>query len=460
MSDRTCPSCNIEFKFPSKLKRHFESSYHCKKTDEEITDYFKDTDDNDNIIKCDSCLKTFTRKSSYTRHQNMSSCRRQENATILESLTSDQIKIITNIIKQKPSKTNISNNNLTNSNNLTNNTINNNINNIINNNNNSNNTIINNNNTIIQHINPFGFEDVRTIPITEMKQILMSGPESGIEIIKTIYSKIENKNFYKPNISKPEIACLNKDFNLTIYKTREFADALFDRCIAFLHHMLYLCKNEYTKHNIRYIYDNIEHIETTMRTEIYDKKLKTIIETEFLNNNINNKDRIKKFIKEIKDNVDTKDNSLLQIKNTLDLKEDNNNEYKISITSLELNNVFGDPKIILGSRKEEIILNLRISRFEESIFYNFWIDRIKNIKKYVMNSNKNVSIGDIANLSKEENKIMTMLDIINRRVENNRGDDYLDLNINDEFRLDDIVQENENIVDERDLHTFDSLVSR
>lgn len=433
MSDRTCPSCNIEFKFPSKLKRHFESSYHCKKTDEEITDYFKDTDDNDNIIKCDSCLKTFTRKSSYTRHQNMSSCRRQENATILESLTPDQIKIITNIIKQKPSKTNISNNNLTNSNN----TINNNINNIINNNNNSNNTIINNNNTIIQHINPFGFEDVRTIPITEMKQTLMFGPEAGIEIIKTIYNKIENKNFYKPNISKPEIACLNKDFNLTIYKSREFADALFDRCIAFLHHMLYLCKNEYTKHNIRYIYDNIEHIETTMRTEIYDKKLKTIIETEFLNNNINNKDRIKKFIKKFREDTDIKDNSLLQIKNTLDLKENNNNEYKISITSLELNNVFGDPKIILGLRKEEIILNLRISRFEESIFYNFWMDRMKNIKKYVMN-NKKASIGDIANLSKEENKIMTMLELIKMRVENNKGDDYLDLNINDEFRLEDV----------------------
>ena len=95
-------------------------------------------------------------------------------------------------------------------------------------------------------------------------------------------------------------------------------------------------------------------------------------------------------------------------------------------------------KIILGLRKEEIILNLRISRFEESIFYNFWIDRIKNIKKYVMNSNKNASIGDIANLSKEENKIMTMLELIKMRVENNKGDDYLDLNINDEFRLEDV----------------------
>ena len=457
MSDRTCPSCNIEFKFPSKLKRHFESSYHCKKTDEEISDYFKDTDDN--IIKCDNCSKTFTRQSSYTRHQNTSSCRRQENSTILNSLTPDQIKIITNIIKQKPNTPN------------NNNTINNNINNIINNNNNSNNTIINNNNnniinnnnTIIQLINPFGFEDVRTIPISEMKTILTSGSEAGIEIIKTIYNKIENKNFYKPNISRPEIACLNVDLKLTIYKSREFCDALFDRCITFLHHMLYLCKNEYSRNNIKYIYDNIEHIENTMRTEIYEKKLQNIIETEFINNNINNKDRIKKFIKEIKDNVDTKNNLLLQIKNTTTLKEDKNNEYKISITNIELNTIFGDPKIILGLRKEEIILNLRISRFEESIFYNFWIDRIKNIKTYVM-KNKKATIGDIANLSKEENKIMTMLELINKRVENNRGDDYLDLNINDEFRLDDIVQVDDDIVDDdinvRELHSFDSLVSR
>ena len=65
------------------------------------------------------------------------------------------------------------------------------------------------------------------------------------------------------------------------------------------------------------------------------------------------------------------------------------------------------------------------------------MDRMKNIKKYVIN-NKKASIGDIANLSKEENKIMTMLELIKMRVENNKGDDYLDLNINDEFRLEDV----------------------
>ena len=418
MSNKICPSCKTEFKFKSYLIRHINKNVYCSS---KINDINKLISDINEIKKCNfscsKCNSNFTQKSSLKTHLEKSKCSKTE--------------------IQIPNKINNTLNNLTN-----NNTINN-INNI------SNNTIINNN-TIIQLINPFGFEDVRTIPISEMKTILTSGTEAGIKIIKTIYNKIENKNFYKPNISRSEIAFLNIDLKLTIYKSREFCDALFDRCITFLHHMLYLCKNEYSRNNIKYIYDNIEHIETTMRTEIYDKKLQNIIETEFINNNINNKDRIKKFIKEIKDNVDTKNNLLLQIKNTTILKEDKNNEYKISITNIELNNIFGDPRIILGLRKEEIILNLRISRFEESIFYNFWIDRIKNIKIYVI-KNKKATIGDIANLKKEENKIMSMLELIKKRVENNIGDYYLDLNINDEFRLDDIVQDNEDVVDDRDI---------
>ena len=458
----SCPKCKIVFKYPSLLKTHFRKAYHCLLIEEDIEKFF-------NTYECLLCKKNFNNIKALNRHSKETICGKRQtlqintqllknkntnNTNFLDSLTPEQLKQIAKIINKKSIKTDISNNNLTNSNN-SNNTINNitnNNNTIINNN--SNNTI---NNTIIQHINPFGFEDVRTIPITEMKTILTSGTEAGLQIIKTIYNKIENKNFYKPNISRSEIACLNEDFKLTIYKSKEFCDALFDRCITFLHHMLYLCKNEYSKNNIKYIYDNIEHIETTMRTEIYDKKLQSIIETEFINNNINNKDRIKKFIKDIKDNTDIKDNSLLQLKNTSTLTEDKSKEYKISITNLELNNVFGDPKIILGLRKDEILLNVRISRFEESIFYNFWIDRIKNIKKYVMN-NKKSTIGDIVNLSKEETKIMSMLELISKRVDNNRGDDYLDLNLDDEFRLDDITsEENDDEEDIRDLESMNSL---
>ena len=54
-------------------------------------------------------------------------------------------------------------------------------------------------------------------------------------------------------------------------------------------------------------------------------------------------------------------------------------------------------------------------------------------------NNKTSKIGDIINLTKEETKIMTMLEIIKMRVENVKGGEYLDLNINDEFRLEDII---------------------
>lgn len=471
MSNIKCPKCFCIFKFTSVLKKHLQISSRCAVSEEEINNYFiqnnlcnkiyklnKNNNNiivNDNInekinnninininkiIKCNTCNKEFSRLDSLNRHKKTTKC----DPTIIE-ITPSSTSTSTTPVTQ--SQTNINNNTNTNSHNTTNNTI-------INNTDNS-------NNTIIQHINPFGLEDVRTIPISEMKSILNSGPEAGLHIIKAIYTKIENKNFYKPNIARSEVACLNEDLKLTIYKSREFADAFFDRCIALLHHMLYLCKHEFTAVSIKCIYDNIEYIETTMRTEIYDKKLQSIIESEFRNNNLDTKDRIKNFIKKIKEETDTKDSSLLQIKNTLSLTHDKNNEYKTSINSIELNNLFGDPKVILGLKKEEILLNLRISRFEESLFYNFWIERLNNIKKYVMN-NKKSTIGDIANLKKEEEKILTMLDIIKRRVENATGEDYIDLNINNEFRLDDIVsreQDRDRDSEIQDLESFTNLVS-
>ena len=197
-----------------------------------------------------------------------------------------------------------------------------------------------------------------------------------------------------------------------------------------------------------------------MRTEIYDKKLQNIIETEFRNNNIDTKDRIKNFIKQTKIETDIKDNSLLQIKNNLELKTETNNELKKSIKNDELNRLFGDPKVILGLRKEEILLNLRITRFEESIFYNFWRDRIKNIKDYIM-THKKSTIGDIINLTKEENKINGMLDIIKQRVDNYRGNEDIDLNINEEFNLNDFEREEEEntintIINNTDLTDLDN----
>jgi len=442
MSDRTCIKCKTKFRYPSTLKTHLENSSRCAISQEEINNFFASIEtiaqpvvqtivepivkpivqqiNNIKIHKfnCDTCNKLFTRKSSLLRHQREISCF-NKNETITENINpTDNININSNQIpipnqNQNPIQTQIYNTNNQNT---------------INSNNTINNTIINNNTTIIQHINPFGFEDVRTISIPEMKKILSSGENSGIQIIKAIYNKIENKNFYKPNMSRPEIACLNTDFNLTIYKCKEFCDALFDRCITFLHHMLYLCKHEYSKDAIKNIYNNIEYIETTMRTEIYDKKLQNIVESEFRNNNIDNKDRIKKFIKEIKNKSESKEQSKYLLNNVLSLNNDSNKEYKISINDEELNKVFGDPKVIIGLNKQEFIEEFHFKRYEDTKFYKFWTDRIKNEITYI-NKSKTATIGDIKTIKCRTKKIELMLNIIKARADCLNGGELIDLDV-------------------------------
>ena len=435
MEDRSCFKCKETFRYPSTLKIHLEISSRCAISKEEIDKFFlsiqsnkkknkkeiqqpiqpsikeqsqepiqetiQEQNKNKLIIKfnCIICNKLFTRKSSLLRHQREIICQ-----SPIEVTTQVSIQAQTNIPNQI--------NNTTNNNNTINNTFNN----------------IINNTTIIQHINPFGFEDVRAIPIPEMKAILSSGNNAGFQIIKTIYNKFENKNFYKPNMSRPEIACLNTEFNLTIYKNKEFCDALFDRCIAFLHHMLYLCKHEYSKTSIKNIYENIEYIETTMRTEIYDKQLQNIIESEFRNNNLDNKDRISKFIKEIKDNLETKEQSTSLLNNVLTLSNESHNEYKISISEKEINNALGDPKVLLGLIKPELIDEFTFNRFEDTRFYKFWIDRIKNENIYV-NKSKTATIGDIKNLKIRKTKIDLMMNIIQSRAENLKPRELIDLDV-------------------------------
>jgi hypothetical protein len=453
MSDRSCPTCKHVFKYPSLLKIHFKNSYHCLLEDDKINNYF--TNINVNLInintyKCDKCLHNFTNIKALNRHKKETKCGKtqaNENTTQLtNSVSNEDIikfikklnpKLTKNIEKLIDNTLQINNNN--NDNHIVNQT------NIINNN------TINNNTTIIQHINPFGFEDVRTIPIPEMKAILNSGERAGFQIIKAIYNKIENKNFYKPNMSRPEIACLNTEFNLTIYKSREFCDALFDRCIAFLHHMLFLCKNEYSKNSIKNIYENIEYIETTMRTEIYDKQLENIIESEFRNNNLDNKDRIKKFIKDIKDNIETQEQSKSLINNILLLNNDSSKEYKITITDEDINKVLGDPKIIIGLNKQELREEFHFKRYEETKFYKFWTDRIKNEITYI-NKCKTATIGDIKTIKTRRTKIELMLNIIKARADNLKAGDLIDLDVDGFiYEVDDDDDDNNDNNDEQEL---------
>ena len=505
MADRTCPKCNLKFKFPSILKTHVKNSFHCLMSNEDIEEYINKNSitkkQKSSIIKCVNCNLVFSQLSSLTRHNKETKCGKLNKNQNTETdkyrnikLDKEFIKHIKTLPKQiantiekilEKKEKNICINNTTN-------TTNNNIDNITNNNtdtitNNIDTNIINhiNNNINIQHINPFGFEDVRTIPMSEMKLILNSGENAGIYIIKSIYNKLENKNFYKPNISKSEIAFLNEDFKLTVFKTREFADALFDRCIVLLHHILYLCKTEYTSNMIRNIYDNIEHIENTMRTEIYDKNLQTIIESEIRNNNLENKTKINKYIKDIKDISEIHNYAKENIKKIKELETDSKNNYKISLGDQEFNKIIGDPKLTIGLTQNEIQLDMILNRFEDTKFYKFWIDRIKLEQNLIDNytntnttntnttntnttntdttntnttntdttntdtnttntdttntdtdtNNKKILLGDIINIKKRIDNIKQMLNIIKLRHEKLPPGEYINLNVGNRYTI-------------------------
>jgi hypothetical protein len=165
-----------------------------------------------------------------------------------------------------------------------------------------------------------------------------------------------------------------------------------------------------------------------MRTEIYDKKLQNIIESEFRNNNIDNKGRIKKFIQETKENTEIKVNS----ESLINAIESNNkeyvNEYEKTITNEDLNKALGDPTILLGLNKQELINEFIFKQFEETTFYKFWQDRIKNETNYINNC-KTATIGDMNSLRKRQRQIDFMLNTIRTRSDNLDGDSPINLDV-------------------------------
>ena len=497
MSLIICPKCITNYKYPSVLKKHLQTSVRCLTSNEEIITLFENYKLNNvkvikkKIISCNICDSIFTKTSSLKRHQNKA-CNNKTNIinTISNSIPNVIPNVASNIIPNANSipnsipnsnaihnvasnnnqnidiidiltklppdlalkfleflsikhnaNANANSNNTTNNtanntaNNTTNNNINNTTNNLIQNNTIQNNTIQNNNliqnntnNITIQHISPFGFEDVRKIPILEMKRILKSGLNSGILIIKAIYSQIENKNFYKPNMGKSDIACLNDSYDLTIYKGNQFADVLFDRCITLLHHMLYLCKTELSTLEIQLIYDNIEYIETTMRTEIYEKKLQNIIESEVRNNNANNKSSISKYVKHIKKSPEIKTNATNVLKNIKQLSNKVNKDLQISITDEDFNDALGDPQLYFSLTKDEHNYEFQMKQYQDTKFYSYWQNRLKEEKDYIENK-EDKTIGDIVNIYKREEFIKMKLDVVGDRHKTLQHGEIINLDV-------------------------------
>ena len=81
--DRTCLNCKHIFRFPSDLKKHLKISFHCKKTDVEIENFFNNINNNNKTknksVNCLICKKEFTRKESLERHLKTLRCSKPQN---------------------------------------------------------------------------------------------------------------------------------------------------------------------------------------------------------------------------------------------------------------------------------------------------------------------------------------------------------------------------------------------
>ena len=76
MSDKTCPKCLTVYKYPHMLKQHFTNTYHCKKTTDEIKEFFilNKVKKNNDLYKCNKCIKDFPNIKSLKRHSKETVC--------------------------------------------------------------------------------------------------------------------------------------------------------------------------------------------------------------------------------------------------------------------------------------------------------------------------------------------------------------------------------------------------
>lgn len=390
MTDRTCPTCNYKFAFPSRLKNHLQIATHCKKTNEEIDLFFSNitntsiaTNNNKIIYKCLKCNNTYINKYTLKKHQTISKCATHPNL-ISNSHPSN--------LPQQPTILPLTTANI---NNLINNTTNNNNINI------TNNLTINN---IIQHIYPFGFEKLPNISKEEMKKLLLSGDKGVIEIIKLVYEQEENKNFYKINMKNNNISYLNDKYKLGICQENEMKATLYRNCISLPNDMLVICKDLLTTDEILFINSNNKSISEKIKEEIYDNGLKNIINTQLIYNSKTTKKNLDKYINSLSLNPMIKQDAINNIEDVMCISQNTKNEFTPHLSLMQINKKLGDPITAPELTKSITHNDFCMKKFEDTKYKKYWDKRKKDETKIVM-SLTTKTIGDIIELDNRLNKI-------------------------------------------------------
>jgi hypothetical protein len=254
-----------------------------------------------------------------------------------------------------------------------------------------------------------------------MLRLLELGDEGVIEIVKLVCEQDENKNFYKINMNKNNISFLSNKYKIDVCQETQLKQTLLKQCVILTYQMLIICSPLLSSDKIFFINSNLQNISTKMKEEIYDNGLKNIIEYELRNNNKITKDKIKKYTKEINENLDIKEQALLNYNNILQLKDNTFKSLSPSISLYEINSKLGDPISIPEMSYEFTYRDFDTKRFEDTTYLKYWNNRMIEELKY-LKSQPNVSLYDLANFEERKRDIENKIDLM--RIQSSQMREY------------------------------------
>ena len=348
-------------------------------------------------ICCKICKKSFTRQSSLNRHIKETKCNNLNSSRSFNNNNDSNQTPINNI-------TNITNND----------------NRVLNNN------IIINNITIPQIIYPFGYENLNFLNDSEMLEILKS-PNGAIIALEKVYSKIENRNFYKQNLSKDYISYLDYNLDIQIYREKDFIDKLLYHSVEFMYRICFRCSNKLSLEDQIVIIKNINIIEKTIEMQNDVANLVSVmLERDLMN--ISRRELIKKFNNKLENDKSFKDNRLKflkEIKNELNRYYNNKTHTTISDNFLQDEAWTKVESQELNINRNEVCNNLNMYYINETPRYKFFEEMKKDEINYL--EEHGFTIGDIKALNKiHSERVKTELSFIEQTYVKERTENIRD----------------------------------
>ena len=425
MATKTCPRCKTEFKYTSYLKRHLLTSASCAISVEEVENIIvsKNTD-----IICSHCNKKFTKVSCLSVHNKNSKCGKSQQALqTIARPTALTVEYVDNITSLEEAKNIIKNNILiAQTNTQTNNQL---IipQNITNNTSNNNNTINNIQNITINQniniINPFSCESIPNLPFEEMLKILKS-KKPEIEILKLVYSDIQNNNFFKYNLNKQGVAYLTVNNSIDTVQEKQFRQNILENSKDLLKTMLLICTKKLSIKDASEIYSRIDNIETMLKNAIYNKEVKiydkdlkeaiydndltNYLELQFRQNSKNNKKKLTDFVSNFNDNPEIKEKFYKSIEDSKTQKNNQNISLIPEISLSKINEELGDLTSAIELTFESVSNDFIFNKYEESNFFKYLKNRIRKETKYIK-KNKKANFIDYYELNKRKEQIDNLI---------------------------------------------------